>query len=424
MKSGKQNVPHVIEPQRKTPVSHEADVVVCGAGTAGIAAAVCAAREGLSVVLVERSSLPGGMITHVTSWFSDFDNKGGFVREFIEHLKREGIVQWPYYNPWLVIPYLDMLIKAHGIRVLYLADAVAPLIEEGKLRGVFVESKSGRTAILAKIIVDATGDGDIAARAGAKYEMGNRDQGAMQAISITQLLMNYTGGTIAVEKMRAIITQASSKSGKSYWYPYDMWHPEKVVGTKNALFQNIPHVTGYDPTNVEELSDAIIEARGQAYELYELLKSHTDVFKTVEFGPFGAIPGVRESRRIVCDAMVTKETVLSGGRFDDGLFTVTQAIDIHRRNKSEPCIMCEDVRPYHFPYRALLPRGLDNMLVVGRCAGGDHEALASYRIIANCMAMGEAAALAAKSAVTMNCQLRDVPAADVVRAMSSRGYAR
>lgn len=413
---------HIIEPGREVNVAFDVDVVVCGGGTAGIAAAVCAAREGLSVVLIEASSILGGMVTHVTSWLNDFANKGGFPREFLAHLRAEGIESKPYYNPWRVVPYLDALVADGGVRVLYLATAVAPVLEGNRLAGVFVESKSGRTVVLAKVTVDATGDGDIAARAGAAYEQGRAGDGAVQAISLTQALMNYTGGKIGHERMREILAAAVEKSGTPYWYPYDRWHPAPVVGTDRTVFQSVPHATGYDPTDAVQLSDALIEMRRQANELYALLQHCGEGFEGIEYGPFSAIPGVRESRRIVCDKTVTKAHVLTGARCADGLFTVSQNIDIHRRDRVERPIVSEKALPYHIPYGALLPKGLENLLVVGRCIGGDHEALASYRIIANCMAMGEAAALAARFAIREGVSPRSVPFAALVGEMAARGY--
>jgi len=410
------------EPSRQTDIAFDVDVVVCGGGAAGIAAAICAARLGLSVVIIERSAISGGMITHVTCWLNDFANKGGFPREFLGHLRDEGIESKPYYNPWQVVPYFDSLIADNRIRVVFLANAVAPIINNGVLGGVIIESKSGRSAVIAKIVIDATGDGDIAARAGAKFEQGREGDGAVQAISLSQIIMNYTGGKISHERMTQIIADATTKSGTPYWYPYDHWHPDTVVGTQQTMLHTVPHATGYDPTNAVELSDALIEMRRQASELFVLLKNNAEEFKGIEFGPFSAIPGVRESRRIVCDKCVTKDDVLNGSRFDDGLFIVTQGVDIHRRDRQESAIFCEKVKPYHFPYGALLPVGLENLLVVGRCIGGDHTALASYRVIADCMAMGEAAAVAARYAIEGKCSLRKIPVASLVADMASRGY--
>lgn len=412
----------IIEPARAIPVEFDVDVVVCGGGTAGLAAAVCAAREGLSVLMVERAAAPGGMVTHVTSWLNDFDNKGGFPREFINHLRAEGIAGKSYYNPWRVVPYFDALLAASGVQILYLANAVAPLLDHGRLTGVVVESKSGRAAALAKIVIDATGDGDIAARAGAAFEQGRPGDGAVQAVSTTQAFMNYTAGTLDTGAMNAVLANAVTASGKPWWQPYDRWHPAPATGTVNTLLQSVPHATGFNPVDAVELTGALVETRRQSNELFALLAAHGDGFGGIEYGPFAAIPGVRESRRIVCDKRVTRAHVLAGARFDDGLFTVGQNIDIHRRDRVEPAIQCEKVRPYHIPYGALLPRGLDNILVAGRCIDGEHEALASYRIIADCMAMGEAAALAAHAAIRAARPLRETPAAEIASRMAARGY--
>ncbi|HCE42581.1 MAG TPA: hypothetical protein DET40_03435 [Lentisphaeria bacterium] len=413
---------HIIEKEKKTPVMFDVDVVVCGGGTAGMAAAVCAARKGLSVVIVERTSIPGGMVTHVTYWTSDFNNKGGFAREFITKLYDSGVCVKPYYNPWLIVPYFDSLIEENKIRVLYLSNIAAPIVEDGKLGGVIVESKSGRTAIKAKIVIDATGDGDVAAGAGADFKQGREGDGAVQAISLTQMLTNYTAGQIDYKRMQEIIEKAVRKSGKKYWYPYDKWHPGTVVGTRQTLLHSVPHATGYDPTDAIQLSDAMVEMRKQAYELFELLKNNTEEFKDIEFGPFSAIPGIRESRRVVCDKMVTKKDIESGAKYDDGLFTVAQYVDIHRRDKIEAPIIVTKTEPYHIPFGALLPRRLENILVVGRCIGGAHEPLASYRIIADCMAMGEAAAIAAKFAIDGKCTPRKINVGKLVKEMSSLGY--
>ena len=413
----------VTEPARQTPVSHSVDVVVAGGGTAGVAAAVVAARLGLSVAMVERTSMPGGMVTHVTSWLNDFETKGGFPREFLEHLQGSGACTWPYYNPFLVVPYLDDLLRGEGVRFLYLVQVAAPLIVDGKLGGVIVESKQGRTAIRAKIVIDATGDGDVAARAGAQFEMGRASDGASQAISLSHLYMNYGGGTTPAVEVNEIVHQAARDAGRRYTLPYDKWTVRLVPGTAGCVWQGVPHVTGHDPLSADGLSDALVSLRDQAREMFSLLKEHTDRFAGIEFGPFSAIPGVRESRRITGDEGICEDDVLAGRRREDGLFLVTQSIDIHRCREGEPAIIVRKVKPYHVPYGALLPKGVENLLVAGRCISGDHEALSSYRIIADCMAMGEAAAIAACMAIEGGSGVREVSPGDVRAEMVSRGYA-
>ena len=412
----------VREPARDIPVSHEADVVVAGGGTAGVAAAVCAARVGLTVVMVERTAIPGGMATHVNTWLNDFDTKGGFTRELLDHLLAHGLAQMPYYNPHLLLPYLDGLVAEAKVRPLYLAKVVAPMVDGTSLTGVILESKSGRTAVRAKVVIDATGDGDVAARAGAAFHVGRDADGACQAITLPVFLTNYTAGTMDAGAFTALAADAGRRAGTDYTLPYDHWAPKPMVGTRACATFPVPHVTGHDPLDVQSLSDALIALRRQAYDMVDTLKQHTRAFCDVELGPFAAIPGVRESRRIVCDTMVTRDDVLRGTRFPDSLFTVTQNIDIHRCTEHEPAIRCVPVKPYGLPYGALLPRGLDNLLVVGRCIGGDHEALASYRIMADCFAMGEAAAVAAHLAVTNASTVRDIPVTNLLAQMHARGY--
>ncbi|MFA7232216.1 MAG: FAD-dependent oxidoreductase, partial [Victivallaceae bacterium] len=138
--------------------------------------------------------------------------------------------------------------------------------------------------------------------------------------------------------------------------------------------------------------------------------------------PFGALPGVRESRRIVCDSKVTIADIDNEKSYPDGLFTVNHDIDIHRCQPDEPAIIIRKVKPYKIPYGALLPRGLERLLVVGRCIGGDHEALASYRLIADCFAMGEAAALAAEQSLRTNIDLRSIAVRELIEKMTKLGY--
>jgi hypothetical protein len=411
------------EPAREIPVSHDVDVVVAGGGTAGTAAAVCAARLGLSVVMVEQTAIPGGMVTHVTSWLNDFENKGGFAQEFLDGLLARGICAWPYQNPFQTTLYMDELVHKSGVRHLYLARVAAPMIDgDGRVCGVLVESKSGRHAIRAKVVVDATGDGDVAALAGAAFGIGRESDGACQSISLSHLLTNYTGPAISNPDFLALIERAAAAAGNGYRMPYDRARIQTLTATRQCLWNGTPHVCGYDPLDAASLSDALVALRGQCRDFYETLKNHTAEFADMEFGPIAGLPGIRESRRIVCDESVCYADAKDGRRRDSGLFLVTQAIDIHKCREGEPDIYVEKIQPYHIPYGALLPKGIEGLLVVGRCIGGDHQSLASYRIIADCFAMGEAAAIGARLAIDAGDTPRGIGADPVVAEMSRLGY--
>jgi len=410
------------EPSREIPISHEVDVVVAGGGVAGVAAAVCAARLGLSVVMVERTAQPGGMVTHVTSWLNDFDNKGGFAAEFRKHVVDSGICRWPYCNPFAVVPYFDGLLADAGVRTLYLAFVVAPILEDGVLQGVIVESKSGRHAIRARIVIDATGDGDVAALSGAGYRRGRERDGACQSVSLSHLWLNYQGGTLSNEDWKAAVSRAAAAAGNGFRLEYDHGRLAPLCGHIPAYWNGTPHVTGYDALDAESLSDMLAALRRQSMDYFETMRGRAPGFEEIACGPFSGIPGVRESRRIVCDDCITVDRARSGAQCPDGLFTVTQTIDIHKCLPDEPPISLERVKPYHITLGALLPRGLENLGVAGRCIGGDHEALASYRIIADCFAMGEALAIASHAAIQNKTTLRAVKPSLVSDAMRSRGY--
>ena len=379
---------------------------------------------GLSVVMVERTAQPGGIASHVTQWLSrSFHVKGGFPAEFLAEITRRGICRFPNYRNAELVPYFDTLIDEAGVTPLYLAYVVAPVMEQDRLIGAIVESKSGRHAIMAKVVIDSTGDGDVAALAGAEFRIGRDSDGACQPISLSHLIMNYGGSPMEAQQFDRIIEEACRRAANGYVLPYS--HNNRFKhwpGSRQASLNGRPHVMGYDALNAEQLSRALVELRKQAVEFYELLKHHTQEFAGIEFGPLSTLPGVRESRRIRCDRMITYADVVEGRRCDDGLFLVTQNIDIHRRVPGEPSIHLEQVQPYHVPYGALLPRGLENILVIGRCIGGDHEAMASYRTIADCMAMGEAAAIASYMAIESQCSPRRIDCRQLVHSMHDRGY--
>lgn len=414
----------VTEPQRQTPVSHEADVVVCGGGTAGLAAAVCAGRLGLRVVMVERSVAAGGML-NVCGGIQDIDNKGGFVAELVEGLKRRG--QWDpafswclKYNRFAIPDYADELLDAAGVRPLYLSMAAEPLVEDGRIAGVFVESKSGRTAVRAPVAIDASGDGDIAVRAGAAFEMGRDSDGGCQAMSAAPLFLEYDGAKIDKEAFGVLLQEASRRTGVTL--PSDSDRLRPVPATAHTFSCGMPHLTGHDATDADSLSDALIALRRQSREIFEFFRANTDHFDNAVVGPPPLLPGVRESRRIVCDERVRLDDALTGRRRGDGLFTVRQNVDIHRVSPDESTIVLHKVKPYRMPYGALLPQGVENLLVIGRCIGGEHESHASYRVMGDCLAMGEAAALAAGESLKRGCSPREAPANVIADAMRKRGY--
>ena len=191
-------------------------------------------------------------------------------------------------------------------------------------------------------------------------------------------------------------------------------------GTTASMWLMLSHDWECNVLNAESLSRSMMKLREQSIEIVKLIDQAYSA--NLEIGTFAPLPGVRESRRIICDAMVGTADYTEGKFYDDAIFTVRHNIDIHRCKDGEPAIIVTEVKPYQIRYGSLLPRGLNHLLVVGRCIGGSHEALASYRLLSDCMAMGEAAALAAKQAVTRNCALRGISIENIRQKMSEVGY--
>ena len=396
----------ILESAREIPVTHEVDLVVAGGGTAGIACAVCAARAGLKVAMIEQTAQAGGMVTAVTQWLAlyDFAPKGGFAREFLTYMEKNEIYRKPCYNRYRLVTWFDRLLTENGVTVMFLTRAVAPIMENGRIAGLIVESKRGRHAIRAKAVVDATGDGDIAALAGAEFEYGRPQDGRIQSASLS---FTIGGFRHEVVNLKDELLPALRQIKPDYSLPYDAGNARTMTGVPGHWMMSISHAF-CDPLDPESLSQGLVELRRQSEELMDLM-NRTPYGNGGLYGlDFSPLPGIRESRRIVCDANVTDDDWAEGKFYDDGIITVCHNIDIHRCAEGEPAIIVEKVKPYQIRYGALLPRGLDGMLVAGRCIGGSHKALASYRLISDCMAMGEAAALAAKQAISRGVGLREV----------------
>ncbi|MBQ9337849.1 MAG: FAD-dependent oxidoreductase [Lentisphaeria bacterium] len=409
----------ILEPAREIPVTHEVDLVVAGGGTAGVACAVCAARAGLKVVMIEQTAQAGGMVTAVTQWLALYDlaPKGGFAQEFFSYMEKNEIYRKPCYNRYRLVTWFDRLLVENGVTVLFLTRAVAPIMEDGRIAGLIVESKRGRHAIRAKAVVDATGDGDIAALAGAEFEYGRPQDGRIQSASLS---FTIGGFRHEVLNLKDELLPALRQVRPDYSLPYDAGNARPMPGVPDHWMMSISHAF-CDPLDPESLSKGLIEMRRQSEELMDLI-NRTPYGNGGLFGmDFSPLPGIRESRRIISDADVTDADWSEGKFYDDGIITVYHNIDIHRCAEGEPAIIVEKVKPYQIRYGALLPRGLSGILTVGRCIGGSHKALASYRLIPDCMAMGEAAALAVSQSIARGVDLRRIEVAELRRELIARG---
>lgn len=387
------------------------EVLVIGGGPAGFGAAVTASRTGAKVTLVEYGGMLGGMWTlGMLSPFFDNDNKDGLNRELREKLKERGAWGglWDIsFDHVQMAMLLDEYITNAEIDLLLFTTAVEAVMEGNEIKGVAVANKSGLQTIYADVIIDCTGDGDIAARAGNPYESGRAPDGMMQPMT----MMFKIGGL-------------------SEKYPYHhlrTWYDELVkripeekilesVPFRNPALIHLPrkgealiqwtHVFRSSGTNGDELTAAAMEGRRQVQNAMRCFEAVKDVLGDVYLLDLPMVIGVRETRRITGEYVISDDDVKSGRKHDDGICRVMFNVDIHDPGSEKQT--CLKHPGFDIPYRALVPSKIDNLLVAGRCISGSHMAHAAYRVTGDCLATGEAAGYAAAETVKTRSNLRAI----------------
>jgi hypothetical protein len=433
------------EPSREIPVFDQADVVVCGGGPAGIAAAVSAARSGARTILLEYSYCLGGMATSgMMNRLGPYHDQekiilGGIPWEIIQKLVAMGAAfppapcspkdpdrYWVPFDPEAMKVVLDQMAEAAGVQVLFNCHAVAVAREQDRLRGVIIESKAGRQAILAKVVIDATGDGDIAVAAGAFFESGRSGDGLVQPMTLMFKVadVDRTAAREFLARNKAkLLEDTVAQGGKLPSY--------LGAGTDNLLrkdetFFNINHVFGLNGTNIRHRSRAAREAREQIWQSITFATKHIPGYGKAYLSATAAQLGVRETRRITGDYQLTIEDVLESRKFDDAISRYACWVDIHTIDPDRKQSPYADKIPaagtsYDIPYRCLLPARVENLLVAGRCFSATHEALASARMMPSSMAMGQAAGTAAALAAEQNQSPRKVDIRALQAALRRQG---
>src|SRR5918994_5071923 len=446
-------------PPRTALVAATTDVLVVGGGPAGIGAALGAADAGASVILVERYGFLGGNATAalVMPLMSFHTQRAAFERadgaklfptdhgpgepvvagalaRLLSRLIMTGGAITPGPATGYVVPFDPELLKLSalelldeaGVRLLFHAFA-SGVLADGPLRGVVFETKSGPIVIRAKTVVDCTGDGDVAAAAGARFEVGREADGLVQPMTLMFRMVQFERAGFEAyvrehpDQWRGVhglwdLIRKASEAG------------ELDLPREDILFFGTPHegevsvnstrVMRVLGTDVFDWSCAELESRRQMSQIATFLRRHVPGFARAYIAQSGVHTGVRETRRIVGDYQLTAEDVLEGRKFDDVVARGAYPVDIHNPKGSGTVLKrLPPGEAYDIPLRALLPQGVDGLLVAGRCLSGTHEAHSSYRVMPIVMATGQAAgvcaALAAKRAQTP----RAVPVAEVQAAL-------
>lgn len=395
---------------KNVPVLAEVDVLVVGSGTAGIAAAVAAARGGARVLLVERYGCLGGALTvsNVSSYSFSVNRfpeaLTGIPREIDERCRAYGAFAPDYRGSGIFVDaelykcMLDEWMAEEGVEVLLHTTVIGALVEDGAVRGVYCQSKSGIGAIMSACTVDASGDGDVAALAGAPYEL--RDKKKLQPVSVVfgidgvdaerfkAHFANPNGGGFA-----PVFNQAAAAGEWDSPKRGGAWKILTPNGDIKSL--NLTLVREIDGTDVFDLTRAEIEGRRQIVHIISLFRKYGGELGLGDCRLRAIAPqlGLRETRRIRGDYRLTEEDVRTCRTFEDGVGRLIATIDLYGQTKVNRFPTAGET--FSIPYRALLPQGIDGLLVAGRCISCDDVAFGAVRLMVGCATTGQAAGAAA-----------------------------
>lgn len=421
----------VHEDPRELPVLATVDVLVCGGGPAGTAAAASAARVGAKTLLLEKAGYLGGMASggYVVPHFNPFLNRG-VSAEMVELLNKRqawGAEAWKIsFHPEIWKHASEDLVLDSGADLLYHTYVVAALMDDRDVRGVVVETKSGRFAVLATTVIDCTGDGDVAARAGASFSRGRPEDGQMQPITAMFRLGGVEWVQTKGHQLWDLVQEATAKTGHHFRLPFEYPWAIHLPNPKEVAVQLV-HVRNVDATNVYDLTRAEIDARRQTLAVVDFMQNNVPEFSDAYLIDTAPQIGVRESRRITGDYVLNRDDLIDGRMFEDTIATVSFGIDIHDPvGTGQFCTRVGTgngrAGAYDIPYRCLLPAGVERLLVAGRCISGTFEAHASYRVKGPCMAMGQAAGAAAALAASTGVTPRQVPVQSIHRELRGQGF--
>ncbi|HBC86062.1 MAG TPA: FAD-dependent oxidoreductase [Lentisphaeria bacterium] len=397
----------LVEGQKNIDISDDSDVIVCGAGLAGVAAAVTAARAGAKTRLIEMRGCLGGVWTAgILAWVFEMD-KPGFAMEIGKRLDaRKARTGGDYYRYSYDIEEMKLLCENlcldAGVKIRLHTRLAGASIEKGILNAVITESKSGREAWSAKTFIDCTGDGDLGAFAGCGFDMGG-PKGEMQPWTFMGLIVvkdiekvkdfiyHYKGKGPCRETQEGLKKELLSAGIEtSYGHPTIF----QVNGNLCALMVN--HEYGVSAINADDLTRATISGRAELHKVVKGLRSLGGGWDGLLLAATAEQIGIREGRRIHGLYKLNRDDLTEGANFSDGTCTNTFNVDIHSPDpKKDKGLKTEKVKPYQIPYRSLVAKDVKGLLMAGRCISGDWIAHASYRVTGSAVALGEAAGAAA-----------------------------
>ena len=383
----------------------EYNLIVIGGGLSGVAAAVCAAREGLKVLLVERMGCLGGAMSNCSVYpfmkhaikYADGTKRilsAGIFAEMCKRHRELGGVSERGWQPEIFKIMLDRLVEESSVKVMFHTQLIDVVKEDRKISAVRLLGKHGIFEVTADYFIDASGDGDLMAYAGCEYQLGRESDGLCQPMTT-----NFRISGVDIEKYKEDkpylqeLFKRFNEEGKIS-VPRENMLINGNLGD-GVLHFNSTRVVKMNPLDSIDLSLAEMEARRQVLEIYNFLRTNSDAFKNSTLVLIAPEIGVRESRKLKGVHVLTADELKQCVDFEDSIALGNYMIDIHNpdgvgtyRYRFQP----EEY--YRIPYRSLVPKEIDNMLVAGRCLSADHEAHSAVRIMPICACLGQAAGTA------------------------------
>ena len=442
------------------------DVLIVGGGPAGVCAAIAAARCGADTLIIEQGNCLGGMATRglVAPFMTCYDTTGeimvirGLFSEIVDRMVALGGAIHPSqvragtpFSAWItkghdhLTPFdaetmkfvLDQMCAEAGVKTLFHTSLISPLLQGNTITGVRVLAREGLARISAKVVIDATGDGDVAARAGVPCSFGNPELGKVQPSTLFFHINNVNSPKL-IKDVEAHLHEFRKVNGVSYRALH--WRVEEAeaagewdIARKSVNIYrgvredewavNCTRIAGVDATSTESLTAAEIEGRRQVQEMMNFFHKYVPGCENATIKSSASTLGIRESRHVQGEYILTADDLLQGVVPDDSILVASNSVDVHGRNGANTTEYktIENGRWYGLPLRSLIPLDIDGLIIAGRAISATSDAAGAVRVMPPCMAMGHAAGITAALAAAGNGRPRSIDAAEVRQKLLEQG---
>ncbi|SNX54590.1 FAD-dependent oxidoreductase [Thermoanaerobacterium sp. RBIITD] len=444
--------------KRQIPIIDKYDVIVVGGGTAGSTAAIASAREGLKTLLIEKYGFLGGSSTasqvmpmmHVNI---ESNPASSIDKEIRKRLMNSGYgAKDPYgndgwFNPEMMKFVLEEMFLEYGGIILYDTDFIDAIVDENTINGIIVNNRSGLNAIMGKIVIDCTGDANVAFSSGVPCFIGDEKTGKNQAISLRFMI-----GNIDLIRFQSFLKDIGQNWGLDYplietamvWksgFPLESifkkglenkeinyedgayFQAFSIPGMPGVMSFNCPEIPDInDSINAEKISYSYQKGREMIQRLYKFLKKYLSGFEESYILSVAPMIGIRESRRIRGKYVLSINDYNNRSKFDDAIAKTAYPVDIHGMRAEYEVIPLKNNEYFEIPFRCLVPLNIDGLLVAGRCISSTFIAQSSIRIQPTCRATGEAAGIAAAHCIKYNIKVSEIEGSDIRKIMRTYGY--